>query len=63
MPGRAFGELVALADFLGGTFGEDFGGSGKRGGEQGGGLVEGALGGGGREKMEDGLGDERGKMR
>ena len=46
MPRRAFGELVALADFLGGTFGEDLGGSGERGGEQGGGQEEGAHGGG-----------------
>ena len=44
VPGRAFGELVALADFLGGTFGEDFGGGGERGGEQGGGQEEGAHG-------------------
>ena len=46
VPGWAFGELVALADFLGGTFGEDLGGGSERGGEQGGGQEEGAHGGG-----------------
>ncbi len=44
VPGRAFGELVALADFLGGTFGEDLGGGSERGGEQSGGQDEGAHG-------------------